>query len=211
MRWGRRIAICTAIVVAFMLAANAVVLAGGRTRGATSAPVALVLGAGLTPAGEPSLMLRDRLEVAASLYRAGRVKTILASGDHGTVGYDEVRAMLAGLVERGVADEDVFTDHAGFDTWSSVVRARKVFGARKVVVITQRFHLARAVWLARRAGLDAQGIAADRHTYGERGSVAKLREVFARVKAVGEVAIRRKPHHLGPTIDLNGDGRVTRG
>lgn len=194
-----------------MIAANAVVIIGGRTRGPVRAPVALVLGAGLTPSGQPSLMLRDRLEAAASIYRAGRVEKILASGDHGTVEHDEVGVMRARLVELGVADEDVFTDHAGFDTWSSAVRARKVFGARKVVVITQRFHLARAVWLARRAGLDAQGVAADRHAYGERGTVARVRELFARVKAVGEAAVGREPHHLGPRIDLEGDGRVTKG
>lgn len=187
------------------------VVGGGRTSGPVDAPVALVLGAGLTPKGNPSLMLRDRLDVTASLYRDGRVTKILASGDHGTVAHDEVRAMRARLLELGVADRDIFTDHAGFDTWSSAVRARKVFGATKVVVITQRFHLPRAVWLARRAGLDAQGVAADQHTYGERGAAAKVREVFARVKAVGEVTIGRDPRHLGPPIDIEGDGRVTRG
>ncbi len=207
----RRAAVAAATLVVVIAATNAIVIVGGRSAGVPRAPVALVLGAGLTPNGNPSLMLRDRLGVAASLYHEGRVAKVLASGDHGTVAHDEVRAMRARLVELGVPDEDVFTDHAGFDTWSSAVRAKKVFGAERIVVVTQRFHLARAVWLARRAGLDADGVAADQHVYGERGTVARVREVFARVKAVGEVVVGRYPRQLGPPIAIDVDGRVTKG
>lgn len=191
--------------------ANAVVVMGGRSRSIGKSDAALVLGAGLRPDGSPSLMLDDRLEVAARLYRQGRVRKVLASGDHGTNEYDEVGAMRARLVGLGVPDEDVFTDHAGFDTWSSVVRAKRVFGATSVTVVTQRFHLSRAVWLARRAGLKVSGVAADLHPYGTKGSEASAREVVARVKSVGEVLFRREPRFLGPRIDLRGDGRLTSG
>lgn len=199
------------LVAAVTVGANAIVVIGGRSHPAADGGVALVLGAGLRPDGSPSLMLADRLETAARLYREGKVGKILASGDHGTEAYDEASAMRAGLVELGVPDELVFTDHAGFDTWSSVVRAKRVFGATRVTIVSQRFHLARAVWLARRAGLKANGVAADLHPYGSKGSEASAREVLARVKAVGEVVFRRQPKFLGPRIDLNGDGRSTAG
>jgi SanA protein len=156
-------------------------------------------------------MLDDRLTVAARLYSDGQVRKVLASGDHGTTAYDEVGAMRRRLVALGVPEEDVFTDHAGFDTWSSAVRAKKVFGAQRVIVVTQRFHLARAVWLARRAGLSADGASSDLHRYGRLGEIAEAREVLARVKSFGEMAIGRKPRFLGPPVDLEGDGRVTLG
>ena len=212
MRWVRRSALGGVLVVLAAAVANAVVLLGGRSGSAGGgAPVALVLGAGLTPDGAPSLMLDDRLVVAARLYHHGTVRKVLASGDHGTVDYDEVGAMRARLVDLGVAEVDLFTDHAGFDTWSSVVRAKRVFGASHVVVVTQRFHLSRAVWLARRAGLDATGVPADLHRYGAKGDAAEARELLARVKAVGEVTAGRMPRFLGPPIDLAGDGRSTIG
>lgn len=211
MGWRRWLMVVGAAVAAAFVTANALVIVGGRSRAGSKNEVALVLGAGLRPDGSPSLMLADRLETAARLYREGKVGKILASGDHGTDGYDEASAMRAGLVELGVPDELVFTDHAGFDTWSSVVRAKRVFGATRVTIVTQRFHLARAVWLARRAGLKANGVAADLHPYGTKGSEASAREVLARVKAVGEVVFRRQPKFLGPRIDLNGDGRSTAG
>jgi SanA protein len=211
MLWVRRVAALGALVALATTLANALVVLGGRSRPGAAAPVALVLGAGLRPSGAPSLMLDDRLSVAASLYRDGRVHKVLASGDHGTTTYDEVGAMRRRLVELGVPDEDVFTDHAGFDTWSSAVRARKVFGADRVLVVTQRFHLGRAVWLARRAGLSADGVAADLHRYGRLGEIAEAREVLARVKSLGEVVIGRQPRFLGPRIDLSGDGRSTLG
>jgi SanA protein len=211
----RRVRVVGVLVVAASavtaVVLNVVVLAGGRSRSGTSAPVALVLGAGLRPDGSPSLMLADRLAVAADLYRTGRVGTVLASGDHGTHAYDEVTAMRQRLVELGVPDERVFTDHAGFDTWSSVVRAKAVFGARRVLVVTQGFHLGRAVWLARRAGLSADGVDADLHGYGRLGQKAELRETAARVKSVLEVVAGRRPRYLGPPFDLAGDGRLTKG
>ncbi|HEX5146878.1 MAG TPA: ElyC/SanA/YdcF family protein [Conexibacter sp.] len=200
---------------ALVAAANAVVLLGGEgVSGVADAPhaqVALLLGARVTPDGTPTPMLRDRIEVAARLYRAGKVDEVLASGDHGTRGYDEVNAMKRALLAAGVPARDVFTDHAGFDTWDSVVRARKVFDVHSALVVTQGFHLPRAIWLARRAGLDAHGVSADLHGYGLQERKSELREVLARVKAVGEAVTDRSPRFLGPEIPITGDGRASAG
>src|SRR4051812_17011376 len=166
-----RSAVGAAAAVALMAmavgAANAIVLLGGRgaktdVEALPHAPVALVLGAFVEPRGRPSGMLEDRLRGAAALYRAGRVDRVLASGDHGRRDYDEVNAMRHELVRLGVPDRDVFTDHAGFATLDSVVRAREVFGVRSAIVVTQAFHLPRALWLARQAGPAAYGPAAGR-------------------------------------------------
>ena len=129
-------------------------------------------------------MLADRVAAGAALHRAGRVEKVLVSGDHGRVDYDEVNAMRRALRQAGVPDRDIFTDHAGFDTWDSVVRACEVFGVERAIVVTQRFHVARAVWLARRAGLQADGVIADGRDYGGQGIRSGVREVVARTKAL---------------------------
>jgi SanA protein len=163
------------VVVALALVvgvANAVVLLGGRgaktdPRTVPHAQAALLLGAFVQPDGRPSAMLEDRVRAAAALYRDGRVDKVLASGDHGRRNYDEVNAMRRELVRLGVPDRDVFTDHAGFATLDSVVRARKVFNVHSVIVVTQPFHMSRALWLARHAGLTAHGLDAGAGTsYG---------------------------------------------
>ena len=156
-------------------------------------------------------MLADRLRVAAELHRSGRVDKVLVSGDHGTPGYDEVNAMRRALVRAGVPERDVFTDHAGFDTWDSAVRAREVFEVRSALVVTQGFHLPRAVWLARRAGLEAHGVSADLRPYGDQGLRSEAREVAARAKAAADVATGAKPAFLGPRVPITGDGRMSRG
>ncbi len=193
--------------------ANLAVLHGGSTAGASvggTANCAVVLGAGLRDDGSPSDVLRDRLDESLALYRAGRVGRIIVSGDHRTPAYDEPNAMRAYLEANGVPAEVVFMDHAGLDTYSSMWRARHVFGATRIVVVTQRFHLARAVWSARALGMQAEGSAADRHVY--RGIAwLQMREVISRTKAVVDVTVGRTPHHDGPPIDLGGDGRVTAG
>jgi SanA protein len=206
---------CAAVVVALVAGANAVVLLGGGSSSsiddAPHAQVALLLGAQVHDDGRPSAMLADRIAVAAELYRAGKVDRVLASGDHGRVGYDEVNTMRRELIAAGVPARDIFTDHAGFDTWDSSVRARKVFDVSSALVVTQRFHLARAVWLAQRAGLTASGVAADRQDYGRSQQRSEVREVLARVKAVGQVVTGAEPRYLGPQIPIDGDARASRG
>jgi SanA protein len=198
-------------LAAVVLVANLAVIAGG-SGGKVTGPVdcALVLGAGVRDDGSPSDVLRDRLDEALALYRAGRVKRILVSGDHQTRDYDEPNAMRLYLEANGVAPEAVFMDHAGLDTYSSMWRARHVFGASRIVVVTQQFHLARAVWCARSLGMQAEGSAADRHLY--RGIAwLQAREVVSRTKALVDVTVGRTPRHGGDAIDLAGDGRVTAG
>lgn len=193
--------------------ANLTVLHGGSTaRGPVGGTenCAVVLGAGLRDDGSPSDVLRDRLDESLVLYRAGRVGRIIVSGDHRTPAYDEPNAMRAYLEANGVSAEVIFMDHAGLDTYSSMWRARHVFGATRIVVVTQEFHLARAVWCARALGMQAEGSAADRHVY--RGIAwLQMREVISRTKAVLDVTVGRTPHHDGRPIDLAGDGRVTAG
>lgn len=202
-------------VLAAVLAVGAVnvrVLAASSPRDVDGrvADCALVLGAGVGPDHTPSPVLHDRLETALALYRAGRVRRVLVSGDHGRASYDETNTMRRWLEARGVPHRDVFMDHAGFDTYSSMWRAKHVFGATKVIVVTQRFHLARSVYLARAMGMEAEGAAADRRGY--RGIVwLEMREVASRTKAALDVATQRRPRHTGPSISLDGDADATAG
>jgi len=213
----RRVLLALAGTIAVaVVGANLTVLRGGSdaSRRPVAGPLdcAVVLGAGLRDDGSPSDVLRDRLDESLVLYRTGRVRRILVSGDHRTPSYDEPNAMRVYLEANGVPAEAVFMDHAGLDTYSSMWRARHVFGATRVVVVTQEFHLARAVWCARALGMEAEGSAADRHAY--RGIAwLQMREVVSRTKAFVDVTVGRTPHHdgAGARIDLAGDGRVTAG
>lgn len=211
-RGTQRLVLVLAVAVAGAVAVvNAVVLDGGGTR-AVSDPVdcALVLGAGVAGDGTPSWVLQDRLEEALVLYQSGRVKTIVVSGDHRTSSHDEPNAMRVWLEARGVPASAIFMDHAGFDTYSSVWRAKHVFGATRLVIVTQRFHLPRALWMARALGMEAEGAPADRRLY--RGAVwFEAREIVSRTKAFIDVESGRRPRHTGPRISLDQDGRVTAG
>jgi SanA protein len=176
---------------------------------AEPAEAALILGAAVFHDGTLSDVLADRLEAGLALYRAGKVRKLLLSGDHGRAGYDEVNAMRRRLEAAGVPPEDIFLDHAGFNTYDSMYRARDVFAAGKIIVVTQQFHLPRALYIAGGLGLSAQGVAADRRAY--RGAAwYEVRECAARVKAFACVLFGLKPKFLGPVIPLSGDGRATR-
>lgn len=173
------------------------------------AHAAVVLGAGVYSNGVPSPMLADRLETGVALYRAGKVKKLLLSGDHGRRDYDEVNAMRDYVARLGIPWGDIFMDHAGFSTYDSMYRARDVFLARDVIIVTQEFHLPRAVFTARALGLNATGVAADRQPYGNTAYL-RGREVIARAKAFLQVYVLRSvPKFLGPSIPIIGDGRVT--
>jgi SanA protein len=196
---------------------NLIVWLGGRSPVTTDvaevphAQAALVLGAQVYRDGRPSIMLRDRVNAAAELYRAGRVDKLLLSGDHSRRDYDEVGTMRRLLLDQGIPAEDIFTDHAGFDTWDSAQRAKRVFDVSTAVVVTQRFHMARALYDARRAGLKVTGYAADRRDYGSIMGKLRLREAAARVKTLGDVVTGADPHFLGAEIPISGDGRVSWG
>jgi SanA protein len=196
---------------------NLIVWLGGRTpvtRDVAAVPhaqAALVLGAQVYRDGRPSIMLRDRVDAAADLYRAGRVDKLLLSGDHSRLDYDEVGTMRRLLLEQGIPARDIFTDHAGFDTWDSAQRAKRVFDVSSAVVVTQGFHMARALYDARRAGLKATGFVADRRDYGTVMGKLRVREAAARVKTLGDVITGADPHFLGAEIPITGDGRVSWG
>jgi SanA protein len=200
-------------VVVLVGAANVIVWLGGRgptTRDVGKVPAAeaaLVLGAQVYTNGKPSIMLADRVHSAEALYRAGKVKKILVSGDHGRWSYDEPGTMRRMLLADGVPARDIFTDHAGFDTWDSAQRARRVFDVRSAVVVTQGFHMARALFDARRAGLHVTGFVADRRDYGKVMDRLVVREAMARVKALGDAAVGAGPKFLGVQIPITGDGR----
>ena len=183
----------------------------GSPEDAPPAQCAIVLGARVYPSGVPAPMLADRLETGIRLYELGKVDKLLLSGDHGQTDYDEVNVMLDYVLERGVPDEDVFTDHAGFDTYDTMYRARDVFRVTDCLVVTQGFHLDRAVYTARALGLQATGVVADIQPYaGEFKNAA--RDWLARVKAVLQLHITHpEPRYLGPAIPIDGDGRATRG
>lgn len=170
---------------------------------------ALVLGALVYNNGRVSDILADRLDIGIELYKKDKVSKLLLSGDHGQKNYDEVNAMKAYATSNKVIIEDVFMDHAGFNTYESMYRARDVFGAKKIIIVTQKYHLSRAVYIARKLGLEAFGVASDKHYYPKM-SQYKMRESLARCKDYVLVNfLRPKPTYLGEIIDLTGDGRAT--
>jgi len=210
-------AVVIALVGLAVLAINLIIALsahGSIVRQGADAPraqVAIVLGAKVYPNGGISPMLTDRLKTGVALYKLGKVDKLLLSGDHGQTTYDEVNAMLRYVLERGVPDEDVFTDHAGFSTYDTMYRARDVFQVKSALVVTQKFHLARAVYTARSLGLDAIGVPADIQPYANERRFA-MRDWLARAKAFLQLHVSKpEPRYLGPAIPIDGDGRATRG
>ena len=170
----------------------------------------LVLGCGVRPSGEPSLMLQDRLDMGLQLFEAGASPKLLMSGDHSSRDYDEVNAMKAYAMDRGVDSEAVFMDHAGFSTYESMYRARDIFCAGKIVIVSQRYHLYRAIYNARALGLDAWGVAAEDVQYlGQ--FMRDIREILARNKDFFWCLFQPEPTFLGETIPISGSGDLTAG
>lgn len=166
---------------------------------APRAPVAVVFGAGLWD-GEPSPYLAHRLDTARELYERGRVRAILVTGDNGTRSYDEPSAMRDYLRDAGVPASRVVADHAGFDTWDSCARARRIFGVRHALLVSQDYHVPRATSLCRAAGIDAHGVRVPepRDLTWVFGGV---RELPGAVKAAANAALRPDPTFLGPRED----------
>lgn len=159
----------------------------------------------------PSMMLRDRLETGVELYKIGASEKLLMSGDHGREIYDEVGVMKAYAEENGVPSEDVFEDHAGFSTYESMYRARDIFKAEKILIVTQEYHLYRAVYNARALGLDAYGVACEpAFAYGSQ-TYREIREIFARNKDFIFSIFKPKPTYLGEAIPISGNGNETAG
>ena len=167
----------------------------------------LVLGAGVRDDGSPSDMLYDRVSVSTEVYTALGDTPILMSGDH-TGDYNEVGVMKSLATELGVPSEDIFLDHEGYSTYESLYRAKQVFGAKKIIIITQEYHLHRALYIARELGMEAVGVSADLRSY--RGQTRyNAREHLARFKDFFTAAKGEYDGHLDPPVDLNGDGNET--
>ena len=167
---------------------------------------AVILGAGIRD-GKPTPMLRDRLLTGIELYKSGAAKKLIMSGDHGSEDYDEVNTMKSYAVENGIPDSDIFMDHAGFSTYESMDRARKIFQVKRFLIVTQQYHLYRAVYMARRLGIDAEGIAAKQMRYNGQ-MMREVREILARSKDFLNVIVQ--PESVGGSvISLDGSGDVT--
>lgn len=168
----------------------------------------LVLGAGVWKNNQPSPMLEDRLKQGISLYHLGVSEKMLMSGDHGTKEYDEVNVMKRYAIENDVPSSDIFMDHAGFSTYESMYRAKEIFEAKKIIIVTQEYHLYRAIYNARKLGLDAYGISSDLRVYGGQ-EYRDFREILARNKDFIYTIIKPEPTYLGEKIPVFGDGDVT--
>ena len=167
----------------------------------------LVLGAGVW-GDSPSPMLQERLDKAIELYKAGVSKKIIMSGDHGTKEYDEVNIMKSYAIDNGVPSEDIFMDHAGFSTYDSIYRAREIFGVNKVLIVTQKYHLYRALYISNKLKMEVDGVDAMKVRYSGQ-TVRDAREVLARTKDFAICIIKPKPKYLGGKIDITGSGDIT--
>ena len=165
---------------------------------------ALVLGASVRR-GKPSPILEERAHRAVELYLVGKIKKILVTGDNGALSHDEVTPVRKYLIDAGIPAADIFLDHAGFDTYSSLYRARTIFGATSLTIVTQDFHLPRALFIAHSLGLVAYGVEAQ----GIGSGSDYMREVPASIKAVWDLVTHREPKYLGDQIPLTGDGSTT--
>lgn len=168
----------------------------------------LVLGAGVWSGNRPSPMLEDRLNQGIELYREGVSNRLLMSGDHGRKEYDEVNVMKSFAIEKGIRSEDIFMDHAGFSTYDSMYRARDIFQSDKIVIVTQGYHMYRALYVANQLGIEAYGVASDPRMYSGQ-NYRELREMLARGKDSIFCLLRLKPTYLGEAIPVSGNGDIT--
>lgn len=184
------------------------ILSAEQAHSLTEVDCILVLGCGVLPSGRPSAMLSDRLQRGVELYKVGISQKLLMSGDHGSTDYDEVNTMKRYATDAGVPSEDVFMDHAGFSTYESMYRAKEIFCAQKIVIVTQKYHLYRAIYVARALGLEAYGVDADYRTHG--GQIFRdVREILARNKDFCTSIFKPKPTYMGEAIPVWGNGDDT--
>ena len=204
-------------LVLLVIAANAYIVF--TTRGEATndisklshAQAAIVPGAQVRPDGTMSTMLADRVQRTVELWNAGKVDRILVSGDHGSWRYDEPDTMREALMRARVPGRVIFTDHAGFNTYATMVRAKRIFEVQSAIVVTQGFHIDRALYLAKSAGIhDVQGLTSDLRGYGQKQRESDLRELLARPKALFDT-VTDAGVMGGPQIPITGDGRASWG
>lgn len=167
----------------------------------------LVLGAGVW-GDSPSPMLEDRLNTAIKLYEEGVASKIIMSGDHGREDYDEVNIMKEYAIEKGVPSEDIFMDHAGFSTYDSIYRVKEIFEAENIVIVTQEYHLYRALHIANSLDINAYGVNSDPRKYAGQ-FYREIRELVARNKDFVTSIFKPKPKYLGEVIPVSGNGNIT--
>lgn len=203
------------ILVIIVFSINAYVVANSKNKiitredakKITDVDCIIVLGAGIWGDG-PSPMLQDRLDEAIALYKENVSLKIIMSGDHGREDYDEVNIMKNYAIENGVPSENIFMDHAGFSSYESMYRAKEIFEAKKVIVVTQKYHLFRALYIGEQLGLEAYGVNSDPRSYV--GAIYReCREILARNKDFFQCIFKTKPTYLGETIPVSGNGDIT--
>ena len=205
-----------AIIVLGCLVINAIVIGCTKDRIISTEKAAklrdvdciLVLGCGVYANGNPSPMLRDRLELSEKVFENGNVPKLLLSGDHGQDNYNEVRAMRLYILDKGeAASSDIFMDHAGFSTYDSIYRAGDIFGVKKMIIVSHSYHLNRALYIANRLGVEAYGVGCEDNYGGN--DYRSFREILARDKDFVKCIFKPSPKFLGEKIDIHGDGNVT--
>ena len=167
-------------------------------------PVAIVFGAGVG-----TIVLADRVNTAVALYKSGKVRKILMTGDNGHADYDEPRSMRVQAVASGIPVQDIVCDYAGFRTYDSLYRARNIFDVRDAILVTQDFHLPRAIYIAKHLGLSVIGVDASMHPYGIEKYWYEFRELIASQSAWFDVLTQRKPKFLGKKEPLFAKGELS--
>ena len=167
----------------------------------------IVLGAGIRGNG-PSPMLEDRLLTSVELYNKKISDKIIVSGDHGRVNYDEVNVMKNYLIEKNIPSENIFMDHAGFSTYDSIYRAKEIFKVKKAIIVTQEYHLYRALYIAKELDIEVYGVSSTKRIYGNQIK-RDIREFAARIKDFIKCIFKPKPKYLGEIIPVNGNGNIT--
>lgn len=168
----------------------------------------LILGCEVKPDGSLSLMLKDRMDKGIELYKKGVAPKVIVSGDHGREEYDEVNAMKNYMIEQGVPSQDIFMDHAGFNTYDSMYRAKFIFQVNKCVVVTQKYHLYRSIYIGNSLGMETYGVSAENIKYV--GQLARdLREVLARDKDFVKCIFKPEATYMGDTIPVSSNGDIT--
>lgn len=168
----------------------------------------LILGCQVKPDGSLSLMLKDRLDKGIELYKSGVAPKVIVSGDHGRDDYDEVNAMKKYMIQNEVPSEDIFMDHAGFNTYDSMYRAKNIFNVNRCVVVTQKYHLYRSIYIGKALGMETCGVSAQNIKYvGQFGR--DIREVLARDKDVVKCIFKPQATYMGDTIPVSNNGDIT--
>lgn len=167
----------------------------------------IVLGAGIRR-NRPSPLLKDRLDTGIELYKEKNAPKIVMSGDHTKIDYNEVKVMKNYAIENGIDSKDIYMDHAGISTYDSIYRIKNIFKAKKIVIVTQEYHLYRALYIANKLGIEAYGVKANSPSYS--GDLKReIREILARNKDFIKTIIRPQSKYLGETIELNNNGDIT--